>query len=100
MFHDCVFCLGDTCNEVHGMLLVMDTNRRGGRCLYVYVEVCYRPWSMRQDCDLGLHVVLMSSEIIEVTNRNFLFAVEGMVKLHFTWRNQTGTRSNFTGIRK
>ncbi len=49
---------------------------------------------MCQDCDSGMHVVLMSSEIIEVTKRNFLFAVEGMVKLHFTLRNQTGTRGD------
>ncbi len=31
---------------------------------------------MRQDCDLGLHVVLMSGKIIQVTNKNLLFAVE------------------------
>ncbi len=44
MFYDCVVCAGDPCNEVHGMLLVMDTNRRGGRCLcmymFVYIFVC------------------------------------------------------------
>ncbi len=39
MFYDCVVCLGDPCNEVHGMLLVMDTNRRGVRCVFVYVFV-------------------------------------------------------------
>ncbi len=28
--------------------------------------------------------------IFEVTKRNFLFAVEGTVKLHVTWREQRG----------
>ncbi len=37
MFYDCLVCLGDPCSEVHGMLLVIDTNRRGGRCLFVYL---------------------------------------------------------------
>ncbi len=35
MFYDCVVCLGDPCNEVHGMLLVIDTKRR--RVVYVFV---------------------------------------------------------------
>ncbi len=35
MFYDCVVCLGDPCNDVHGMLLVIDTNRRGGRCVFM-----------------------------------------------------------------
>ncbi len=37
MFYDCVVCLGEPCNEVHGMLLVIDTNKRGGRCLCICV---------------------------------------------------------------
>ncbi len=40
MFYDCVVCLGDPCNEVHGMLLVIDTNQSGVFvCLFVYVFV-------------------------------------------------------------
>ncbi len=37
MFYDCVVCLGDPCNEVHGMLLVMDTKRRRDVCLCIYL---------------------------------------------------------------
>ncbi len=38
MFYDCVVCLGDPCNEVHWMLLVIDTMRR--RVVYIFVCVC------------------------------------------------------------
>ncbi len=65
MFYDCVVCLGDQCHEVHGMLLVIDTKKQRVVCLCIYlclyICVCNISWSMRQDCDLGLHVVLMSS---------------------------------------
>ncbi len=87
MFYDCVVCLGDPCNEVHGMLLVIDTKRQRGRCLCMCLCVCNIEWSIRQDCDSGLHIVLLSTKSLKL----LLFAVEGMVKLHFTWRKQRGS---------
>ncbi len=36
MFYDCVVCLGGPCNEVHGMLLFIDTSQ----CSDVYIFVC------------------------------------------------------------
>ncbi len=58
--------------------------------VYVYICVCNNEWSMRQDCDSGLHNMLMSTNSLKL----LLFAVEGMVKLHFIWRKQTGTRGD------
>ncbi len=39
MFYDCVVCVGGPCNEVHGMLLVIDTKMQRGRCVYIYIFV-------------------------------------------------------------
>ncbi len=35
--YDCVVCLGDPCNEVHGMLLVIGTKRR--RVVYIFKDL-------------------------------------------------------------
>ncbi len=41
MFYDCVVCLSDPCNEVHGILLVIDTKRQRGLYLYICVFVTF-----------------------------------------------------------
>ncbi len=37
MFHDCVVCLGDPCNEVHGMLLLLILRATWAMCIYLFV---------------------------------------------------------------
>ncbi len=41
MFYDCVVCLGDPCNEVHGMLLLLIlTGEVVDVCLFMCVYMC------------------------------------------------------------
>ncbi len=67
MFYKCVVCLGDPCNEVHGMLLLLIlTLDVLCVCLFVYICVCNIEWSMRQDYDSGLHIMLLSTKSLKL----------------------------------
>ncbi len=40
MFYDCVVCLGDPCNEVHGMLLVIAAKKQRVVYIFVCIYIC------------------------------------------------------------